>query len=117
MIVARRFNAGIKHTNEVSPPRSGDEGVIIMAVVMRIETKARDSRCTSSYAYRANSSKACARGSRKGVRRGTTADRPGDILKTNTNEEGAGGDDAPDALRYMIATKPNILHVVKLKGF
>jgi hypothetical protein len=43
-------------------------------------------------------------------------DRPGDILKTNTNEEGAGGDDAPDALRYMVATKPNATHVIKLRG-
>jgi hypothetical protein len=43
-------------------------------------------------------------------------DRPGDILKINTNEEGSGGDDAADALRYMVATKPNICHVVKLRG-
>src|ERR1043166_6429286 len=33
-------------------------------------------------------------------------DRPGDVLKINPNEEGVGGDDAADALRYLIATKP-----------
>lgn len=44
-------------------------------------------------------------------------DRPGDILKINTNEEGTGGDDAADALRYLVATKSNIINVVKLRGF
>ncbi len=43
-------------------------------------------------------------------------DRSGDILKTNTNEEGTGGDDAADALRYMVATKPNVIRVAKLRG-
>jgi phage terminase large subunit len=43
-------------------------------------------------------------------------DRPGDILKTNVNEERAGGDDAADALRYMIATKSYRVHVVQLRG-
>jgi hypothetical protein len=41
-------------------------------------------------------------------------DRSGDVLKTNTNEEGTGGDDAADALRYMVATKPMVLHVIPL---
>jgi phage terminase large subunit len=44
-------------------------------------------------------------------------DRPGDVLKTNINEEGAGGDDAADALRYLVATKPTRIHQVKLQGF
>ena len=44
-------------------------------------------------------------------------DRPGDILKTNTNDEGTGGDDAADALRYMVATKRNMIRVAKLQGF
>ena len=32
-------------------------------------------------------------------------DHPADVLKTNTNEEGLGGDDTADALRYLVATK------------
>ena len=32
-------------------------------------------------------------------------DRPADVLKTNINDEGVGGDDPADALRYMVATK------------
>jgi hypothetical protein len=43
-------------------------------------------------------------------------DRPGDILKTNTNDEGTGGDDAADALRYMVATKIPRIHVCRLTG-
>ncbi|MBI5387153.1 MAG: hypothetical protein HZA90_20990 [Verrucomicrobia bacterium] len=31
-------------------------------------------------------------------------DQPADVLKTNVNEEGLGGDDATDALRYVVAT-------------
>ena len=41
---------------------------------------------------------------------------PGDVLKTNVNDEGVGGDDAADALRYLVATKPNVIRVVKLRG-
>jgi phage terminase large subunit len=44
-------------------------------------------------------------------------DRPGDILKTNINEDGVGGDDAADALRYLVATKPVTCCVRKLTGF
>jgi hypothetical protein len=43
-------------------------------------------------------------------------DRPGDILKSNINEDGVGGDDAADALRYLIATKPREIRMVKLRG-
>jgi hypothetical protein len=43
-------------------------------------------------------------------------DRPGDVLKTNINEEGAGGDDFADALRYLVATKPRIIQQVRLRG-
>jgi len=28
-----------------------------------------------------------------------------------------GGDDAADALRYLISTKPRIIRMVKLRGF
>ena len=43
-------------------------------------------------------------------------DRPGDVLKTNVNEDGVGGDDLADALRYLVATKPREVHIVKLRG-
>ena len=43
-------------------------------------------------------------------------DRPGDVLKSNINEDGVGGDDAADALRYLIATKPREIRMVKLRG-
>jgi hypothetical protein len=43
-------------------------------------------------------------------------DRPGDVLKTNINEDGAGGDDAADAPRDLVATKPSIIRMVKLRG-
>ena len=33
--------------------------------------------------------------------------RPEDVLKVDADEEGVGGDDAADALRYLIATKSN----------
>jgi hypothetical protein len=31
--------------------------------------------------------------------------RPEDLLKINADEEGVGGNDAADALRYLVATK------------
>jgi len=40
-----------------------------------------------------------------------------DVLKTNTNEEGVGGDDAADALRYMVATESRKLYQRKLTGW
>jgi hypothetical protein len=44
-------------------------------------------------------------------------DHPADVLKTNTNEEGLGGDDAADALRYLVATRASRCYVTKLTGF
>jgi phage terminase large subunit len=42
--------------------------------------------------------------------------RPEDVLKVDADEEGVGGDDAADALRYLIATKANKVYVRKLTG-
>jgi len=44
-------------------------------------------------------------------------DRPGDLLKANVAEDGTGGDDAADALRYLVCEKSRTLHVIKLSGF
>jgi len=44
-------------------------------------------------------------------------DHPGDILKSNINEEGAGGDDPADALRYLVTIQINRIYVRKLTGF
>jgi hypothetical protein len=43
-------------------------------------------------------------------------DHPGDVLKTNINEEGLGGDDLADALRYLVATRANRIYERKLRG-
>jgi hypothetical protein len=43
-------------------------------------------------------------------------DRPGDILKANIAEDGLGGDDAADALRYLVCEKTNVIREVKLRG-
>ena len=43
-------------------------------------------------------------------------DRPGDVLKTNINEEGIGGDDAGDTLRYLVATRSAAIIQRKLAG-
>lgn len=43
-------------------------------------------------------------------------DHPGDVLKTNINEEGVGGDGAADALRYLVATRPNTIRLARLRG-
>ena len=43
-------------------------------------------------------------------------DRPGDVLKSNINEEGAGGDDPADALRYLVTTRISWCGVKKLRG-
>jgi hypothetical protein len=43
-------------------------------------------------------------------------DRPGDILKTNIAEDGAGGDDAADALRYLVCEKSATVRQVRLRG-
>ena len=43
-------------------------------------------------------------------------DRPGDVLKTNINDEGVGGDDPADGLRYLVATKALWAGQVRLRG-
>jgi phage terminase large subunit len=43
-------------------------------------------------------------------------DCPGDVLKTNINEEGLGGDDLADAMRYLVATPANRIYERKLSG-
>jgi hypothetical protein len=43
-------------------------------------------------------------------------DRPGDILKSNINEEGAGGDDPADALRYLVTIQISRGYARKLTG-
>ena len=43
--------------------------------------------------------------------------RPEDVLKVDPDEDGVGGDDAADALRYLVATRRHEIHQVKLKGF
>ena len=42
--------------------------------------------------------------------------RPEDVLKTDADEEGIGGDDAGDALRYLCATKSRTVTQRKLRG-
>ena len=42
--------------------------------------------------------------------------RPEDVLKVDADEDGVGGDDAADALRYLVATKPRTVEVRKLRG-
>ena len=42
--------------------------------------------------------------------------RPEDVLKVDADEEGVGGDDAADALRYLVATKARTVTARKLRG-
>ncbi|MGZ5529833.1 MAG: hypothetical protein ACXWJB_14240, partial [Limisphaerales bacterium] len=42
--------------------------------------------------------------------------RPEDVLKVDADDDGVGGDDAADALRYLVATKSRSLVVRKLGG-
>jgi len=42
--------------------------------------------------------------------------RSEDVLKVDADEEGNGGDDCADALRYAVATKGRTISVRKLKG-
>jgi len=42
--------------------------------------------------------------------------RPEDVLKVDADEDGIGGDDAADALRYLVATKARTITVRKLRG-
>jgi len=43
--------------------------------------------------------------------------RPEDVLKVDADEAGIGGDDAADALRYMVATKARSFVVKRLTGW
>jgi hypothetical protein len=43
--------------------------------------------------------------------------RPEDVLKVNPDDDGVGGDDSADALRYLVATRPAWITVRKLSGF
>jgi hypothetical protein len=42
--------------------------------------------------------------------------RPEDVLKVDADEEGIGGDDPADALRYLVATKSRAVLQRKLAG-
>ena len=42
--------------------------------------------------------------------------RPEDVLKVDADEEGVGGDDAADALRYLVATKSRTVTQRTLRG-
>ena len=42
--------------------------------------------------------------------------RPEDVLKVDSDEDGVGGDDAADALRYLVANRPAQIRMVKLRG-
>jgi hypothetical protein len=42
--------------------------------------------------------------------------RPEDVLKVDCDEDGIGGDDAADVLRYMVATKSRAIFQRKLRG-
>jgi hypothetical protein len=42
--------------------------------------------------------------------------RPEDVLKVDADDEGVGGDDAADCLRYLVATKSREIKARKLRG-
>ena len=42
--------------------------------------------------------------------------RPEDVLKVDADEDGVGGDDCADCLRYLVATKSRTLVERKLRG-
>ena len=42
--------------------------------------------------------------------------RPEDVLKVDADEDGVGGDDAADCLRYLVATKARVVAQRKLRG-
>jgi hypothetical protein len=42
--------------------------------------------------------------------------QPEDVLKADGDEDGVGGDDAADALRYLVATKGRAICQRKLRG-
>lgn len=41
---------------------------------------------------------------------------PEDVLKVDCDDEGVGGDDLPDALRYLVYYKPRVVKSTKLRG-
>jgi hypothetical protein len=43
--------------------------------------------------------------------------RPEDMLKVDADEDGLGGDDAADCLRYLVATKARTITQRKLRRF
>ena len=53
---------------------------------------------------------------RKGARPRMRRNRPEDVLKVDCDEDGVGGDDAADALRYLVATKARTVSQRKLRG-
>ena len=42
--------------------------------------------------------------------------RPEDVLKVDADEDGVGGDDTADCLRYQVATKSRVVAQRKLRG-
>lgn len=42
--------------------------------------------------------------------------RPEDVLKVDADEDGVGGDDAADCLRYLVATKGRVVKARKPRG-
>ena len=42
--------------------------------------------------------------------------RPEDVLKVDCDEDGVGGEDAADCLRYLVATKSRAVVQRKLRG-
>ena len=42
--------------------------------------------------------------------------RPEDVLKVDADEDGVGGDDTADCLRYLVATKARMVAQRKLRG-
>jgi hypothetical protein len=42
--------------------------------------------------------------------------RPEDVLKVDADEDGVGGDDCADCLRYLVATKSRSVVIKKLRG-
>ena len=42
--------------------------------------------------------------------------RPEDVLKVDADEDGIGGDDAADCLRYLVATRARVVAQRKLRG-
>jgi hypothetical protein len=47
---------------------------------------------------------------------GHDPNRPEDELKVDADEDGIGGDDAADCLRYLVATKSRVVAQRKLRG-